>query len=184
MQILLLTLTGNVVPVRVVYKSLIPHPGGIGGIFTGPNLDTVVKGPDGSVITYGNEGGASISGSTLPLIEVNGVVPAASRIDNDSSGTKSLTPTSHLGLTEHIAATSYPSSLQLAPASLKSASIGERVLAGSSRPSDYLGEQIPGVLINPTVQPIQYASPILPLGPSTIVVESVTPIAPGKVLCE
>lgn len=33
------------------------NPGGIGGIFKGPNSETIIQGPDGSIITSAVEGG-------------------------------------------------------------------------------------------------------------------------------
>jgi hypothetical protein len=37
--------------------SLPLHPGGIGGLYKGPNSETIIKGPDGSVITSAAVGG-------------------------------------------------------------------------------------------------------------------------------
>lgn len=45
-------------PYHNVYPDVYPvHPGGIGGIFKGPGSETIIKGPDGSVITSEQKGG-------------------------------------------------------------------------------------------------------------------------------
>lgn len=36
------------------------NPGGIGGIFKGPNSETIIRGPDGSEITSEQQGGAVV----------------------------------------------------------------------------------------------------------------------------
>lgn len=38
-------------PIRVEFDTLVPHSGGIGGIFRGSDAKTYVKGPNGSVIS-------------------------------------------------------------------------------------------------------------------------------------
>lgn len=40
-------------------------PGGIGGIFKGPNSETIIRGPDGSEITSEQKGGAVVQEDIL-----------------------------------------------------------------------------------------------------------------------
>lgn len=82
---MLLTLSGYVVLIQGSHRVLVPHPGGIGGIFKGPNSETIVKGPDGSIITAEDEGGAVKVGiettvyvpEEIPIPAAAPVVPAA-----------------------------------------------------------------------------------------------------------
>ncbi|XP_060531054.1 uncharacterized protein LOC132704807 isoform X5 [Cylas formicarius] len=50
-------------------------PGGIGGIFKGPDSETIIQGPDGSVITSEQEGGAVVRGNGLeqPIVVAESV---------------------------------------------------------------------------------------------------------------
>lgn len=71
---MLLTLSGYVDIIRGSHTILVPHPGGIGGIFKGPNSETIVKGPDGSIITAEDEGGAVKTGIQPILVPEEKVI--------------------------------------------------------------------------------------------------------------
>nr|XP_023012258.1 flocculation protein FLO11-like [Leptinotarsa decemlineata] len=65
----LLALSGYIITVRCSLSTIVANPGGIGGIYRGPNSETVIKGPDGSLITSQETGGSIQTNSKLePII--------------------------------------------------------------------------------------------------------------------
>ncbi|KAG5887347.1 hypothetical protein JTB14_018362 [Gonioctena quinquepunctata] len=65
----LLALSGYSITVHGSLNTIVANPGGIGGIYQGPDSETVIKGPDGSIITSQEKGGSIHSNSNLePII--------------------------------------------------------------------------------------------------------------------
>ncbi|VEN36119.1 unnamed protein product [Callosobruchus maculatus] len=65
----LLALLGYVIHTTAAvlqYEEILIHPGIIGGIFKGPNSETIIQGPDGSAITAEQIGGAVEAPDVLP----------------------------------------------------------------------------------------------------------------------
>ncbi|EFA02526.1 hypothetical protein TcasGA2_TC008231 [Tribolium castaneum] len=74
MKFMLSLLALGYVAIAIAAPSLPVHPGGIGGLFKGPNSETIIKGPDGSVITAAAEGG-EVHTDLEPIVVAEEVVP-------------------------------------------------------------------------------------------------------------
>ncbi|XP_044255072.1 calphotin-like [Tribolium madens] len=74
MKFMLSLLALGYVAIAVAAPSLPVNPGGIGGLFKGPNSETIIKGPDGSVITSAAEGG-EVHTNLEPIVVAEEVVP-------------------------------------------------------------------------------------------------------------
>ncbi|CAH1999602.1 unnamed protein product [Acanthoscelides obtectus] len=98
----LIALLGYVVHINtsvLQYEAILVHPGIIGGIFKGPNSETIIQGPDGSAITAEQIGGGveipdiPPSAALIPDTAVN-LIPDSSTARPDILVTSTLSPAS------------------------------------------------------------------------------------------
>lgn len=134
-----------------------PHPGGIGGIFRGSNAETYVRGPDGSVISSEQAAGAGLQNQSA-------VAPAAV-----SNQTRTLQ--------QVVVRTS--STDTVGPNTIETRVTG-RVKRGQTRRKTSGTVEFTNQGLN-LIPPIgQYSGSPLPLGHSTIIVETSKPLYEGN----
>lgn len=151
---------GYVASIRVNYQPIVAHPGGIGGIFRGPNSEISVKGPEGSVITADFQSAAfqpqvalqqntTAQGQLLPLqrqsVAVTSIPESNTSYSNVVQGTQSAVPFRETQ--------SIPGGIYSNTRILENLAVSQSTAGPSS---------------------------VLPLGHSTIVVESSTPLTSGE----
>ncbi|CAH1160064.1 unnamed protein product [Phaedon cochleariae] len=94
----LLALSGYIIVVKCSLSPLVINPGGIGGIFKGPNSETIIKGPDGSVITSESEGGEIHTGTGFQPIVVAETVDISGQADSEINAIASFGTTGTVDL--------------------------------------------------------------------------------------
>nr|CAI5861922.1 unnamed protein product [Callosobruchus analis] len=115
----LLALLGYVLHTSIAvphYEEILVHRGIIGGIFKGPNSETVIQGPDGSAITAEQIGGAVETPDVLPSAAIAETavnsIPVSSTVRPELLVTSTLAPVS-IGRAE-ISSTATPFSSPIA----------------------------------------------------------------------